>query len=228
MWPTFIDLEEEMKAFQPRTLESYHDLYMTEVSRIAALDPKRGQSAIEHLVNERIKFQAQPNWQFQEAYDDRIMGQYVTVVMLSHALCEALINAILAVGLAKTKSTELFAVLDKVDFKQKWLTAPKVLDSTYEFPKGIAMYESLVKLTKQRNALVHHKVQLHVDGVKAFNGSGFERLPYDKECSWLRRFFSLPYDLADFSRAKLKGNFHVILFDRHPIEKAIEHKRISS
>ena len=215
-----------MKAFQPRTLESYHDFYMTEVSRIAALDPKRDYSVIEHSVRERIKFQAEPNRQFQEAFNERIMGQYVTVVMLSHALCEALINAILAVGLAKTNTAELFAVLDKADFKQKWLIAPKALDSKYEFPKSSALYETLVKLAKQRNALVHHKVQLHVNGVKTLDGSGFQREQYHKELSWLRRLFSLPYDLANFSRARLQGNFHVILFDRHPIEQAIEHKLI--
>jgi hypothetical protein len=41
--------------------------------------------------------------------------------MLSHALCEAAINAILALGLTQTNSQELFAGVEKKNIIYKWL-----------------------------------------------------------------------------------------------------------
>jgi hypothetical protein len=227
-WSNFNTLRAEMNSFQPRALDSFQDLYNSELERIKALNPKSMVEDIERLVRGQIEAQARPDWQFFQAFDARLMTQYVTVVMLSHALCEALINAALAVGLARANTTDLFQVLDKADFKQKWLTAPKALLASYEFPKSNAIYESLVKLARQRNSLVHHKVQLHVNGVKALEGSGFERRTYAEELSWLNRFFSLPYDLADFLRKELSDQVHGILFDRRPIERAPEHTPIYS
>lgn len=222
-WSIFLALENEMEAFQPQPLEAFQAFREEEVKRISALNPGSPRDEIQQLVFRQVEHLASPDWQFRQAFDARLMSQYVTAVILAHALCEALINAILAVGLAQSNTTDLFPVLDKADFKQKWLTAPKAIDSSYEFPKGSALYESLVKLARQRNALVHHKVQLHVNGVKALEGSGFERKPYNEELNWLRRFFSLPYDLADLSRQALPKNFHVILLDRRPIHQAPEH-----
>lgn len=222
-WGEFQVLESEMEAFQPQSIESFESYREKEVERISALNPGTQRCEIEQLVFRQVEHLASPDWQYRQAFDARLMAQYVTTVMLSHALCEALINAILAVGLAQSNTIDLFSVLDKADFKQKWLTAPKAIDPSYEFPKSTALYESLVKLAKQRNALVHHKVQLHVNGVKALDGSGFERKPYGEELNWLRRFFSLPYDLADLSRRALPKNFHVILLDRRPVHQASEH-----
>jgi hypothetical protein len=222
-WSPFQKLQAEMESFQPRPLESFQELYESEVRRITALNPKGDRNEIENIVRHQINSMADPGWQFYRAFDSRLMSQYVTVVMLSHALCEALINVLLAIGLTNSNTTELFSILDKADFKQKWLTAPKALNSSYEFPKSTAIYESLVKLACQRNALVHYKVQVHVNGVKALDGSGFERRAYKEELSWLRRFFSLPYDLADFTRKAMPENFHIILLERHPIEVAPEH-----
>ncbi len=70
------------------------------------------------------------------------------------------------------------------------------------------MHEALIMLARQRNALVHHKIELEINGTKVLEGSGFVRRPYDEEQRWLRRYFSLPYDLADFLRRALPVRRH--------------------
>jgi len=41
------------------------------------------------------------------------------VILLSHTLCEGLINTILSVGLSEVNMAELFSILDKVELKKK-------------------------------------------------------------------------------------------------------------
>jgi hypothetical protein len=78
-------------------------------------------------------------------------------------------------------------------------------------------------LSRQRNAFVHHKIELKIDGTRVLEGSGFERKKYDEEIRWLRRYFSLPYDLAEFVRQSIGGVVGMLLFDRKPIEVAPAH-----
>jgi hypothetical protein len=151
------------------------------------------------------------------------MTEYITVTLLAHALTEALINAVLAIGLAHSDSVELFNVLEKAEFKEKWLVGPKTFAPAYKFPRGTGIHETLRMLARQRNAFVHYKIDLEVGGKRILKGSVFERNSYDEEQRWLHRFFSLPYDLAAFLRQSLTGMSVMLLFDRRPVEVASEH-----
>jgi hypothetical protein len=151
------------------------------------------------------------------------MSQYITVAFMSHALCEAAINAILAIGLVKHGSEELFTVIEKAGIKEKWRVGPKCFCPSYEFPPGTALFATLNHLTGRRNALVHNKIHLHVGGKKVLEGSKFERLSFRDNIRWMRRFFSLPYDLAAHARIQMEET-NWILMNRSPIVTADEHK----
>lgn len=222
-WNSFHALETEMVAFEPKPEEEFRPRRDAEVERLRVLNPNATVEQLSTLVDKQFQYIASPDWQFHERFDQRHMTEYVTVIVLAHALSEALINAFLAIGLANAGSPELFSILEKADFKQKWLYGPKSFAPTYEFPTGTALHETLTMLSRQRNALLHLKIELTVEGKKILEGSEFERKHYHEELRWLRRYFSLPYDLAEFIRKSVKEPFLMLLFDRKPIEVASAH-----
>lgn len=112
-WRSFVALEAEMSRFVPKPSEAYDQLRRTEADRLRLLNPSIGEDALADLVESQVGYLSQPQWQFFDAFDSRHMAQYVSSVMLSHALCEAIINAILAIGLAHTKAVEVFQLLER-------------------------------------------------------------------------------------------------------------------
>lgn len=222
-WNAFCALEAEMAAFAPKAMEEFDSQRDAEVKRLCVLNPDAPVEELAALVDRQIQFRASHDWQFHERFEQRHMTEYVTIIMLAHSLSEALINAVLAIGLANADSTELFPLFEKADFKKKWLFGPKSFSPKYQFPHGTGLHQTLVMLARQRNALVHYKIDLEVDGTKVLKGSGFERERYDKEQRWLRRYFSLPYDLAEFVQRSIHETPLILLFDRKPIEIAPEH-----
>jgi hypothetical protein len=131
---------------------------------------------------------------------------------------------VLAIGLANAGTADLFPLIERAEMKQKWLLGPKSYAPQYAFPLGSGIHETLTMPSRERNALVHHKIEVSVEGKKVLDGSDFERKPVDQEVAWLRRFFSLPYDLSVFA-ATVKGTAPTmpLLFDRRPIEMAPAH-----
>jgi hypothetical protein len=78
-------------------------------------------------------------------------------------------------------------------------------------------------LSRQRNALVHYKIELKVNGTKVLDGSGFRRKTFMAELGWIRRYFSLPYDLAALARKSFPKLPLIFLHERGPIEVAPAH-----
>jgi hypothetical protein len=143
--------------------------------------------------------------------------------VISHALCEALINAIMAIGLAKAGAPDLFPLIEKNEFKRKWLHGPKCFRPTYQFPHGTALHETLVNLAAKRNTFVHYKIELEIDGKMVFEGSKNNRKDYCDDLKWIRRYFSMPYDLAEMAR-KAIGDFSCVPFlDRQFIDTVPGH-----
>ncbi len=223
-WSVFCVLENEMEIFTPKPIEEFEAYRKAEIERMQILNPDALIEELTAFVDNQIKYASSHDMQFRERFDKRFMTEYVNVVMLSHSLCEALINAVLAIGLANIESTELFLLLEKADFKQKWLYGPKSFAPSYQFPHGTGLHETLVTLSRQRNALVHYKIELKVDNIKVLEGSDFQRKRYEEERRWIRRYFSLPYDLAEFVHRSIHQVPLMFLFDRKPIEVAREHK----
>jgi len=222
-WNAFHALEQEMLAFAPKPASAFAERRLAQIEHLKRLNPDK---SVEHLsasVDRDLAFLTSDRYQYHEQFDERHMTQYVTAVMLSTALSEALINAILALGLADAEAADLFPLIEKAELKQKWLLGPKSFAPKYKFPRDRAIHETLVQLIRQRNALVHHKIELEVNGKKVLEGSPFERLPYHEELTWLRRFYSLPYDLADHARNAIPRVPMMLLLARGPIPRAEAH-----
>jgi hypothetical protein len=223
-WHSFQQLEIEMAAFSPRAIEEYKPQRDAEVERLQVLNPDQTRTELEHFVDDQIRFTASPSWQFRERFDSRHMSEYVGVVMLAQALSEALINAILAIGMAGSGIADAFSLVERGEFREKWILGPKTFWPRYQFPRGSGLHETLVLLTQQRNALMHHKIELSIDNQRVLEGSKFTRAEHASERKWLRRFFSLPYDLADFATKSLpETQLFGLLYVRDPIPRAPEH-----
>jgi len=224
LWQPFNELVAEMDSFVPRPLSDYEDDRQKQFEHRRRLNPTLSDETIAKWVDDQITFATSERVKFSDRFSNRFMTQYVTVALLSHALCEAAINAILAIGLVKREAKELFSVLEKTEVKEKWRVGPKSFFPGYEFNPGTALFETLNHLTKRRNALVHNKIHLHIGGKRILEGSKFERLTFQENIRWMRRFFSLPYDLAAHAGNQLKDLFIFVLTDSAPIVMAAAHK----
>lgn len=222
-WGAFCKLENEINNFKPKPHSEFSDYRSSEIERLQKSNPDKTKEEIEKFVDEQLDFLSSAQFQFFDRFHEPFMKEYVIVIMLSHSLCESFINAILAVGLSHVDSEDLFPLLERSNFKQKWISAPKSINSSYNFPNGSSLHETLNYLTKQRNALIHYKIELKVDGEKILNGSNFQPFDIKEETPWVRRFFSLPYDLLEFANSEFPDISLMLVIDRKPIHKSSVH-----
>lgn len=224
-WTPFEELTNEMDSFVARPLSDFEDTIRAKSEGIQKLNPNMPEHKAYELSKREVSSSATPGMQFWVKFSDRLMTMYVTVTLLSHALCEAEINAILTTGLYEHGFTDLFKKLQKDDIKEKWLNGPKHFCPTYTLGKGTALFETLNHLNKQRNAWMHHKVELRAGDEKVIAGSNFQRLSHEDMVRWMKRHFSLPFDLA--AHALTHANQTVLtmlLYTRKPIPIADAHK----
>lgn len=227
LWPAFLDLIAEMDDFVPRPISDYAEERNRELQNMRSMNPTQSDESFANYVDKRITLAASEQVQFVERFSSRFMTQYVLVATISHALCEATINAVLALGLAHTNCQELFSVIEKADIKEKWRVAPKSFSPNYELSAGTALFETLKHLTSRRNTLVHNKIHVRDGESIIIKGSKFERLTFEENVRWMRRFFSLPYDLSEHATHQLK-DYAIFILDRSdPIQRAEAHKTLN-
>lgn len=222
-WTPFCELAAELDAFVPKTVVDFAEYRDNELGRLQELNPTSSRESLLELIDGQIRANAEPGIQLWLKFSDRIMAEYVTVAFLAHALAESAINAILAIGLASAGAEDLFALLERADIKEKWLSGPKAFHPDYSLPKSGALYQTLQHLTRQRNAFVHYKVELEMGGEKKLEGSRLDRAPLHTQVAWIRRFFSLPYDLASHARSQLNRVAPFMLYDSRPIQRFAPH-----
>lgn len=222
-WNPFSELVAELERFAPRTVADFADHRAEELARLKALNPTSTDDSLLELIDNQIRTYADPELQVSIRFDDRIMAEYVIVAFLAHALTESVINAILAIGLASSQAEDLFALIERADVKEKWTAGPKIFHPAYSLPKNCALYQTLRHLTRQRNAFVHYKIDLEMDGEKKLEGSRLDRSPLGTQIAWVRRYFSLPYDLALHARKQIPNLHTFILNDSSPIQRFPAH-----
>jgi hypothetical protein len=149
---------------------------------------------------------------------------YVTVTLLSHTLCEAVINKYMAVTMEKMGRSADFDDLEKKHGQdgllKKCITWPKDLDNNYKLSAGSLLGQTIKRLGKERNVLTHYKVELSVNGQRVQKGKQLEPVNLENRIRDIRRFFSVPYDLADHLRVNLNSTRLQVLIDNDPIERA--------
>lgn len=225
-WAPYMELQNEVASFVPRPLSDFDDERKRHFEEIAQLNPEASEEQVKQWAEKQVASGRSPQMQFYSKFADRIMTLYVTVTLLSQALCEAEINAVLATGLLQKGMADKFKNVERNGIKAKWLDGPKEFCPTYELSTESGMYETLEFLAAQRNAWIHHKIQLSVEDEAIVQGSTLHRGTYQDKLYWIGRFFSLPYDLAEHAlRNTHETILSSILFTRKPVEIADAHRQ---
>lgn len=204
LWKEFNLIVEEMESFIPRPVSDFDNERNRLIELYAKHNKDKPTSQIEGLVDGEIQFMASEHVQFSDKFSNRFSSLYITVSLLSHALCEAVINTILALGLCKAKCEGLFSIIEKVDMEKKWRVAPKSFCQSYSMDCSQAYWETLKHLIKDRNSLVHYKINLKIGGKEVLQGSRTKRISFDDQTKWIFRYFSLPYDLDEIATSQLE------------------------
>lgn len=166
-WKPFIELMNEMNSFVPRPLSDFHEERKSWSESTRKLNANMSDEEIRKDVERRIKTSGSTHWQFFTKFSDRFMTMYVTVTLLSQALCEAEINAILAIGLHENGLADQFAKIERADIRKKWLELPKMFCPQYKLDKDTELYKTLNHLIEERNVWMHHKIELSVGEKKS-------------------------------------------------------------
>ena len=152
-----------------------------------------------------------------------IRSEYITTILIAHALCEALINCALAHALMEQSRHELFVVLERAEFLDKWVVAPKAVVADYSFDKSAAVYETMRRMNKHRNFYLHNKAFIASGEEVVFPGSRSESSDLGSDMDWIHRYISLPFDLADFLRGFPEFITTAVLVHRGEIPRAPQH-----
>jgi hypothetical protein len=222
-WEQFQQLAAEFINFVPREIADFSEEHASFLTHLKELNPNSAESNLIKVVDVQIAARASISMQLHDKFSRRVRCDYVTVAFLSHALCEAVINAILAIGLSAASAPELFKMLERSDIKEKWCAGPKSFHPPYALPKDGSLYQTLQHLTRQRNALIHYKIELEMQGEPVLRGSRLEHGSYKNQLDWIGRFFSLPYDLADHARKQIPQLPIMMLLDSGPIQRVTIH-----
>lgn len=153
-----------------------------------------------------------------------IKAEYILTLLTSHALCEALINCSLALALADKSKHELFRIIEKTNFIDKWVIAPKAVIESYSFDKSTAIYETMRRMNKHRNFYLHNKAMIAFGDKVQFEGSKDEHKNLGSDLDWIHRYISLPFDLADFLRNYHEFTSAAIIMTQSDIVRAPQHK----
>jgi hypothetical protein len=223
-WQPFNDLVVEMESFVPLPHSHFSEQRASEIENYKSFWTSTS-AELEAFVDQQLEARSGAEAQFNSRFLNRLMTQYVTVAMLSQALCEAGINAIMAIGLAANNSPELLTLLERSEIKEKWRVGPKALNPEFDLPKGEALWETLRHLITERNALMHYRIDLHIENKKILDGTALGSMSVQDRISWTKRYFSLPYDLAIYAQSQLKAEQKgFILMNSAPIATAVEHR----
>jgi hypothetical protein len=191
------DLERSMDEFEPKAAGAFIDERNKMLETIKKLNPHKSEEEITTFVDFQISHKSSRSMQLLSKFSERYSAETVSIIILSHTLAEAAINAILAIGLEHVGKVELFNLIESANLKHKWAIGPKVFCSEYSFPKSSPLNENLSVLVKRRNSYVHSKITLHDDeDRKILSGSEDHSISLDKtERRKLHSYTTLPYDL---------------------------------
>lgn len=218
-------LEEEVRAYKSKSREEIWEEIREQYDIRSHGNIKWTDEEFDQYKNERIDIYIRPDIQMERFIDGRYEAEFITIVLTSAALVEAMINACLQYLLAKVGKNELFALVDKWTVLEKWEHGVKLVIKDFSFPKATKLWDVLKGLITVRNAALHYKPMLEIDGKRMYVGKSiFQQVVKDQMC-WLKRASNLPYELHYMLRcefAKGPGRFeehhdpHIMLMSKMP------------
>lgn len=226
LWPQFDALRDEISSDARRsTVEARAD-YDKWSAQLTTLNPQAPEIEIKGEAKRRSGLDKPPEERIAHRYLGRIMPLYTEVAILSAALCEAEINLALAWGLSMIDKEDVFELVESNSAIEKWLHGPKMLLPDYTLPPGCAEAETLRKVFSERNRLVHPKSTVQKSGNMKLSGQSLKATKFSDLLAWIARYFSLPFDLADFLRKQspINGDGFPVMIHRGAIKQAPQHK----
>lgn len=196
-----------MDSFVPLPMEAFAEKRLAEIHRVKAINPPENADQIEEMVNRDFYIGYSPELQFWQRFEKEFPAVMVMITLTSHALCEAVINADLAIGLHYVGKSKLFSVLEKSSLLDKWTSAPLKFNDLYKLSKSGKMFETLKALCKLRNTLTHQKIQLqNENGETVYAGNQAGTISMEpKDRLQLGCFTILPYALQAHMLSQLDG-----------------------
>ena len=194
---SFTQLEQQMDAFQPLSQEESKNEWQKMWDYIRSQNPEASEENLKRFVDEQIVLGRSERMQYFTKFLEPFAVQAIAITVLSHALVEATINAILALGLHNTGKSGLFAILEQANVRRKWTLGPKSFLPEYVLPSSDVLFRELTTLCRRRNAYLHSKIELRDEGnkvvLRGLPDSGFS---IDKDArNLVHRFLSVPYEL---------------------------------
>jgi hypothetical protein len=205
---TFGQLEAQMDRFQALPLDAFQNERERMWTELRPINRETSDEDLARFIDEQIAAGHSAEIQFVLRFMEPFAAEAVTITVLSHALVEAIINAVMAIGLAHVGKPRLFAILERSSVKHKWTIGPQAFLPDYVFPRSSLLLEALSTLCKRRNAYSHPKITLRDERNRVLiPGSGDAALSVSFEGrTWLRRFLSLPYDLHRYILTQIKDD----------------------
>jgi len=228
LWRQYDELEKEVNSFVPKTLPELQIEFGTKLmDSFRKRMPNQPEEEVAKTVERQLLANISPEDQFSNQFSERFSTLQVMVTIISHALCESLINTILAIECYAAGKVEQFNSVEQDNLLKKWTSTLKKICPQYELSRNSPIFQTLEFMHKQRNALAHYKVSLEAGGKSILDGSGFQPFSYQEGTHWLRRFFSLPYDLAENAHGRIQENATpaILAYLRSPIPKSGEHQQ---
>ncbi|CAJ0809021.1 hypothetical protein [Ralstonia flaminis] len=225
LWPQFVALREEVKIDAARSTIEARTNYAEWRARLASLNPGAGDLEIDEEAKRQSGINKTPEERVSHRYLMKAIALHTEVAILSAALCEAEINLALAWGLSMLDKEDVFQLIESKPTPDKWLHGPKIMLPGYVIPPGCAEAETLHKLFGERNRLVHPRSTVKKAGQHKL-GTKIPKPPKLVELiAWMGRYFSLPFDLADFLRTQpsINGDRIPVMTRREAIERVPQH-----
>lgn len=194
---SFIQLEKQMNEFKPLPLDAFQHKWQQMWDQMRPLNAGMSDEDLKHFIDSQIsKGYADPHWQHYNAFIQPFSAEEVAITVLSHALVEATINAVLAEALGYIGKPSLFLILEKANVKDKWTIGPQSFLPNYAFAKSDALFEGLSTLCQRRNGYAHSKIAPLDKDNKPIVTQNNPSVSFSKERrKLLHHFLSLPYEL---------------------------------
>jgi hypothetical protein len=190
-------LDAAMKSFKAKPLALFedkrHDLYAK--MRKSNLD--HSDDDLWTTVNEIFESEYSYEFQFHQTFVYKARQEFIEVALISHALCESLINEILALGLHRTGRKQGFALIEKCSVKDKWLSGPQLFAPEYKLEKGSATFSNFVALCRIRNEFSHQKITIYDTSEKEYVGDTLGRLDLKQDMRLAKKFLDVPHGLVE-------------------------------
>lgn len=224
LWSNFARLRDEIQRAADKKSEAVPGDYQRWLGRLREHNPD---ATAEEIDAEARKLSEHDRKPLDRAgpFLGQLMPIYAEVAILSAALCEAHINLALAWGLTMLGRDPAFRLIEQSGTVDKWLRGPTLLFDGYELPSNSAEVETLKRVFEERNILMHPKSSISRNGAARVSAKRLHPKSVTEVFNWLPRFFSLPFDLAEFmaKQPAIDGFDFPQLSKRQSIPRAPQH-----